>query len=828
MRHFLNLGETWKKTGLQSRLAIALSILLLSAAGVQTHLSIQSNAAIAQGHLTQEIRQLLPLLAPQVAEQVVIGDYATIRQLLKAQVEHRDVLERIVWTDLDGRSLVVDGKVEEAAAPRWFSVYLGILSETESQRIVLGGVDYGVLAVNVSRVPMENVLWEQFVRQLWQLTIVILLAILTIAIIMRASLAVIRNLADKAQRFSQGDYHVSIPEHGSPELKSAAHSFNEMATRIGDLVSTLSLSQGETREQLHFTQELIEALPIPIFFKDREGRYLGVNRAWESFFSIPRGHALGRTVHDVYTKDPDFAAYQHTKDALLWTRPGSQAYDAIVSPSDMKLHNVVYYQATYTDTEGKVLGLIGTIVDITESKAAEEKLTRLAYYDTLTGLPNRLLLMERLKQAMGAAGHNKSKVAILYIDLDRFKYINDSLGHDIGDRFLKLVSQRLVAQARPADTVSRFGGDEFTLLIKDVEHIDDVSNLAQRIVDSLTQPLHVDGRELFAAPSIGVTVYPPDASDAEGLIKNADIAMYHAKSRGGSNFQFYTPEMNARSARHLAVEMGLRHALDRNEISLVYQPQVDLKTGRVSGAEALLRWSSPDIGDVSPAEFIPLAEESGQILRMGEWALRKACAQVRAWQREGFTDLRIAVNLSSKQIQHGSLLPQVRTALIQSGLDGRCLDLELTESILIAENDSTHAAFEELHDLGVRFSIDDFGTGYSSLSYLKSFPIDAVKIDRMFLRGVPDNPDSSDIVAAIIAMARSLGIGVIGEGVETIEQLDFLRRHGCDSMQGYYFSKAIPAAEFTALLKEGRKLSLGALTPAGIASIRKQQPPRES
>lgn len=826
MRHLLSLVEPWRKVSLQSRLAIALSILLLGAAGLQTHLSIRSDVTIAQNQLTQEIRQILPLLAPQVAEQVVTGDYATIRQLLKAQVEHRHILQRIVWTGLDGRSLAVEGETEEVLAPRWFSAYLGMTPGKESQRIVLGGVDYGELAVHVTHIPMENALWEQFVRQIWQLTIAIFLTILIIALIMRASLTVVRSLADNAQRLSLGNYHVRIPERGSPELKSAAHSFNEMATRIGDLISTLSLSQSETREQLHFTQELIEALPIPIFFKDREGAYLGVNRAWESFFGIPRGQALGRTVHDVYTKDPDFAAYQHSKDALLWNRPGSQAYDAIITPSDKNLHNVVYYQATYTDTEGKVLGLIGTIVDITESKAAEEKLTQLAYYDSLTGLPNRLLLMERLKQAMAEASHNKRNVAILYIDLDRFKYINDSLGHDVGDVFLKVVSQRLVAQARPNDVVSRFGGDEFTMLIKDVDHIDHISSLAQRIVDSLAQPLHVDGRELFAAPSIGVTMYPQDAADAEGLLKNADIAMYQAKDQGGSTYRFYTAEMNAQSARRLAIEMGLRYALDRNEISLVYQPQVDLTTGCISGAEALLRWYSPDNGEVPPCEFIPLAEESGMILRMGEWALRNACAQVRAWHKEGFANLRIAVNLSSRQIQQGALLPQVRTALRQTGLPGRYLELELTESMLIAENDSTHTAFDELHDLGVRFSIDDFGTGYSSLSYLKCFPIDAIKIDRMFLHGVPDNLDSSDIVAAIIAMARSLSIGVIGEGVETIEQLDFLRRHGCDSMQGYYFSKPISAVEFTALLKEGRKLSLGGLAPTNIAPLQKRQPPR--
>jgi EAL domain-containing protein (putative c-di-GMP-specific phosphodiesterase class I) len=328
----------------------------------------------------------------------------------------------------------------------------------------------------------------------------------------------------------------------------------------------------------------------------------------------------------------------------------------------------------------------------------------------------------------------------------------------------------------------------------------------------------VEESELFTTSSIGITLYPLDADNAEDLMKNADAAVNHAKGRGGSNFQFYASEMNSRTARRLAIETAMRHALERGEITLHYQPQVDLTTGQVIGAEALLRWQHPEFGLISPVEFIPIAEEDGLILPIGEWALRTACAQLRAWQKKGFNDLRIAVNLSSRQLQQGRLVTQVRTALAQAGLDGRYLELELTESMLIGDSEITHAAFAELDALGVKFSVDDFGTGYSSLSYLKIFPIDAVKIDRSFLRGVPSDPNSVAIAAAIIAMARSLDIGVVAEGVETVEQLEFLRRRGCTTMQGYYFSKPIPAAEFTAMLKEGRRLLLQPL--AGVTSLR--------
>lgn len=810
--------KIWSGLGLQTRLVTTLGVLLLTAAGLQAHLSMRAAATAAHAQLANEVQELLPLLTPLIAEQAVIGDYATIRQMLKAQVDHRVDIDRIVWTDMRGLALEVDKPKIEAAVPRWFSAYLDMTPRPLSQRVILGGVDYGELTAYVISTPTENALWEQFLHLTWQLTLAISLVFMAIALIMRANLTVVRSLAASAQRFSRGDHSVRIPERGSPELRAAAYAFNDMATQIGDLVSTLSVSRNEFREQLHFTQELIEALPTPIYFKDSEGRYIGVNRAWESFFSIARGTALGRTVHDIYSRDPQFAAYQHSKDKLLWERPGCQAYDAILTSADKKLRNVVYYQATFTNTDGKMAGLIGTIVDITDRKEDEEKLRRLAYYDPLTELPNRLLCMEQLRQAMSAAERSGRKVAILYIDLDRFKYINDSLGYDVGDKFLKLVAQRLRELMRPGDTVSRFGGDEFTVLLEDVEHVEDVTRLAQRIIDCFMQPLHVAERELFSTPSIGITLYPLDADNAENLIKNADAAVHHAKNRGGSTFQFYTSEMNLRTARRLAIETALRHALERGEITLHYQPQVDLTTGHVIGAEALLRWQHPEFGSISPVEFIPIAEEVGLILPMGEWALRTACAQLRAWQDVGFRDLRIAVNLSSRQLQQGRLVPQVRAALAQAGLDGRYLELELTESMLIHDSEINRAAFAELDALGVKFSVDDFGTGYSSLSYLKLFPIDAVKIDRSFLRGVPNDPDSVAIAAAIIAMARSLGIGAVAEGVETVDQLEFLRRRGCATMQGYYFSKPIPAAEFTAMLKQGRRLLLQPL--AGVTSLR--------
>ncbi len=451
---------------------------------------------------------------------------------------------------------------------------------------------------------------------------------------------------------------------------------------------------------------------------------------------------------------------------------------------------------------------VAIIQDITERQQSEERLQHLAHHDPLTDLPNRVLLQDRLNQAMREAHQLERLVAVMFLDLDRFKTINDTLGHHIGDALLKAVAERLAICLRPGDTVSRLGGDEFTIILANLAHVDDVTHVVQKIMGQFMSPFRIGGRDLFVSPSVGITLYPVDEKDAMSLLKDADIAMYRAKELGRNQFQFYTPELNVRAAHRLELETGLRQAIERQEFILHYQPLVDLKTGRIRGMEALLRWQHPKFGLVPPLEFIPLAEETGLIIPIGEWVLKTACAQIKAWHVTGFPALQVAVNLSSQQLRDKNLIDVVKQALKAAEIEARYLDLELTESVLMQDMELAATILKELKAVGVSFSLDDFGTGYSSLSYLKRFPIDYLKIDRSFVHDMTTDSFGAGLVQAIIAMAKVLNIKVIAEGVETQEQLELLRRYGCDITQGYFCSRPLAVESFTELLQNWDRLSV--------------------
>jgi len=461
---------------------------------------------------------------------------------------------------------------------------------------------------------------------------------------------------------------------------------------------------------------------------------------------------------------------------------------------------------------------VAVISDITEQRQAQERLNFLAFNDNLTGLPNRLLLTDRLRQAMLESERYNRLVAVLFLDLDRFKLVNDTLGHDAGDRLLKDVAKRLSDCVRPGDTVARLGGDEFTVVLANVAHEDDVGRVAQKIFNVFAQPFLLAGQELFVSPSIGIALYPLDDVEPAALLKNADAAMYHAKDSGRNNFQFFTPELNQRAVRRLGLETALRHALERQEFVLHYQPQVDLSNGRIIGMEALIRWQREGTGLVSPLEFIPLAEDTGMIVPIGEWVLRTACTQNRAWQKAGLPALNMSVNVAARQFQQQNLAEVVARVLRETGLDPRWLSLEITESTVMHDAGAAIETLRQIGALGVGLSVDDFGTGHSSLSYLKRFPLHFLKIDKSFIDDITTDPNNAAITTAIISMAGSLELKVIAEGVETLAQLNFLRTHGCDAMQGYYFSKPLPAAALAALLAENKHLEMGpAATPPRAA-----------
>ncbi len=449
--------------------------------------------------------------------------------------------------------------------------------------------------------------------------------------------------------------------------------------------------------------------------------------------------------------------------------------------------------------------LLGITSDITERKHSEERLSYLVHHDELTGLPNRVLFSDRLEQAMIAADRHERLAAVVFLDLDRFKNINDTLGHEVGDQMLKQVAERLLAAVRGGDTVARLAGDEFSIVLADMAHADDAARVAQKILDAFAQSFRIAGRDLFMGASIGITIFPVDTRDAGELLRNADIAMYRAKDTGGNTYQFYAVEMTTKATEALALGNDLRYGLKRGEFILYYQPIVN-SDGNILGAEALLRWQHGRRGLISPAEFIPLAEETGLILPIGEWVLRQACAQAHAWRKPDGALFHMAVNVSPRQFRHDGLVQTVETILKETGLDPRSLNIEITEGVLMQQETLTQELFHQLSGLGVSFSMDDFGTGYSSLSYLKRFPIDYLKIDQSFTRDITTDMSDATIVKAIISMAHGLGIKTIAEGVETKEQRAFLLEHGCDMMQGYYFSRPILPEAFAALLDAGKPL----------------------
>jgi diguanylate cyclase (GGDEF)-like protein/PAS domain S-box-containing protein len=455
------------------------------------------------------------------------------------------------------------------------------------------------------------------------------------------------------------------------------------------------------------------------------------------------------------------------------------------------------------DRAGRVTGAVIVFHDVSVARAMSVQMTHSAQHDVVTNLPNRLLLSDRITQAIALARRQHRPLAMIFLDLDRFKYINDSLGHAVGDQLLQSVSRRLLASVRTSDTVSRLGGDEFVVLLPEITHPVDAATSAKKMLLSLSAPHSIGGQDLHIDGSIGISLYPEDGGDAETLIKNADTAMYNAKEKGRNNFQFFKAEMNLKAVERQSLESGLRRALEREEFLLHYQPKVNLDTGEITGVEALIRWQQPERGVVPPSQFVPVAEECGLIVQIGRWALHEACRQAREWQDAGLPFKRISVNVSAAEFRAKTFVEVVSTTLRETGLEARYLDLELTESVLMQDAETAAAILHALKMVGVHIAVDDFGTGFSSLSYLRQFPIDILKIDKSFIHQITSDPNDSTIVSAIIDMGKNLKQRVIAEGIETQEQRAFLQARHCAEGQGYLFSRPLAAAQFAHLLQMG-------------------------
>ena len=534
-------------------------------------------------------------------------------------------------------------------------------------------------------------------------------------------------------------------------------------------------------------------------------RYLQVNDKYCDMLGYTRNELLDLSTVQVMDPADAGSALENRKKLILGELQNVSSERRLLR-KDGSLLWVHHSTSLARDEKGQPRHFITVAEDISERKRVQEQLIHLAHHDSLTSLPNRELFYDRLGHALDRARRRNWIVGVLFIDLDRFKVVNDTLGHNVGDQLLRQVAPRLAQCVRAEDTVGRLGGDEFAIILTELVRIDDAGVVAQKIIAMLAEPFDVEGHEVFTTASIGIATYPGDADTGAILIKHADVAMYRAKAQGKNNYQFYSAAMNTQTAERLQLENLLRYAIQRNEFVLHYQPKADLRTGRITGVEALLRWQRPGGALVPPGDFIPLLEESGLIVAAGEWVLRAACAQIRAWLEGGLTPVPVAVNLSARQFHQQNICEMVTNTLREFGIAPHLLELEITEGAAMHDADGTTATLRSLKALGVHIAIDDFGTGYSSLGYLKRFPIDSLKIDRSFVTDLPDDQDDASIAQAVITMAHALRLKVIAEGVENEAQLEFLAANGCDEMQGYYFSRPLSDEACTQLLRDGRKL----------------------
>lgn len=601
-----------------------------------------------------------------------------------------------------------------------------------------------------------------------------------------------------------GSEPVPVPDgHARDELGLMVAATNGLLLELGDSLRRRRAAEAKTAEREARLRGIMEMVADGIITLSETRIIESVNPSARRLTGYEEGALEGRDIRDLLP-EPDrtqfLAALQNR------VRDGGVA-DRADKPLELALRRrdgsrvSVSLSVSEMRRDGSRL-FVCVLHDITERKRFEAQLMYMANHDPLTDLPNRTLLEDRLAQALVRAQRNRTMTAVLFLDLDRFKLVNDSLGHDVGDHLLRAVAERLQGAVRRSDTVGRLGGDEFMVVITDLAETHDAARISQSVLKALSQPFEIGERQLFITPSIGLSLSPNDGEDFQTLLRNADTAMYSAKSRGGNTYQFFTKAMNDTAVARLSIENSLREALAEDQFELYYQPKIDLASFAPVGLEALLRWRHPKRGFISPLHFVPVAEETGLIEPLGEWVLRATCRQLKIWEKQGLSGLPVAVNLSARQFTEGRVSDMVRRVLAETGTSPEMIEVEITETFMMSGVTHAIGLLNELRAMGIRIAIDDFGTGYSSLAYLKRLPITALKIDRSFVRDITDDPDDAAITNTIIAMGRNLGLKVVAEGVETEAQVTFLRRHGCDEIQGFYVAEPRPADEIPPLLAE--------------------------
>jgi diguanylate cyclase (GGDEF)-like protein/PAS domain S-box-containing protein len=589
----------------------------------------------------------------------------------------------------------------------------------------------------------------------------------------------------------------------------------ETITVVRDSSTTREMENLLRRHSQEF-QALVDNAPDVIVRFDRDLRYLYANPANELVIGVDSGECLGKTWADLGLP-PEAAVVWQQGVREVFEHGEATTVECGIEIPQMGLRHFHVRMVPERNMENRVVSVLLIARDISERKNHEDQLFHQARHDVLTGLPNRALILDRLRLAIVHAQRGQRLLAVTYLDLDDFKNINDTQGHDAGDELLRQVALRISGVLRQGDTVGRQSGDEFILLLPDITHIEDATIVAEKILDTLAAPFALNGREVYVTGSLGLSIFPSDGEDAESLLRNADVAMFRAKEEGRNAFRFYVPEMDTRMRARVEIEHDLRLAIKRGELVLHYQPRVSLRTGEVLCFEALVRWNHPSEGLIGPDRFIGVAEDTGLIMPLGDWVLQAACRQARHWQDTGAAAMRMSVNLSARQFRDPGLVERVEQVLAETTLDPALLELEITESTVMHDSEAAIGTLRALKKLGLTLAVDDFGTGYSSLSYLKLFPIDVLKVDRSFVRDVTADPDDAVIVQAIVSLAHSLGLGVVAEGVEAAEQAAFLRRVNCDEMQGYYFSRPLPEEVASRLLSDQRRLDVHTLEREGQA-----------
>ena len=743
-------------------------------------------------------------------------DLGSLEALFKQAAEvHQPSLSRSLWaTDRDAIQLELEGMVREpnivhAAVLENGRLYAqagsrsatNLIERQYSLRYEYRGEvrEIGTLTVVATLDNIKNALRREAVGVLASNALRIFLVAIFIFVLFHRLIT--RHLAHVAKQLGDTDPSSQFlplklarkPGAKPDELDALVGAANDMQKKAYGALNALRDSEERVRLLLDSTSEAI-------FGVDTRGICTFANPACVRMLRYrSEDDLVGKRIHElIHHTYPDGRHYPfeecavrnatlcgqalHSKDEIHWRADGTSF--------------PVEYWSNPMYRNGELMGAVVAFIDISEQKRAEAELHHLAYYDTLTSLPNRILFNDRLQQALTDAKRHQRFVALMLLDLDRFKVVNDTMGHETGDNLLREIGSRLQQGVREGDTVSRLGGDEFALIFADIGEIQHVARLAQNVLAQFASPAMVDGHEIFSQASIGIALYPTDTGDAESLLRFADSAMYHAKESGRNNFQFYSNDMTAAVQARLLMETDLRHALEKQEFVLNFQPQLDTRGRRLTGAEALLRWRDRAGNPIPPARFIPLAEDTGLIVPIGKWVLEAACAQLRQWHDAGWRDMKISVNVASRQFRDPQFPSLVRRAIANAGIPPQGLELEITESILLEHSEDTLRMLDELKNIGIALSIDDFGTGYSSLGYLKRFPIDRLKIDQSFVRDIATDSEDLAIVRAIIAMSRALHLDVIAEGVETDEQLALLQREGCHDCQGYYFARPMAAADF--------------------------------